>query len=114
LVGLRVEVDHVAGLARGLRAGIHGLTPGPPSATARSAGGIVGAIAAHGDELAFGLLVADELELVLGPLPARGKSSTPASAAIAAAVVGYRPVIMSVADAPLRRRLGEALPDAAP
>src|SRR5262249_37492243 len=59
---IRVEVDHVAGLARGLGAGIHG------NAHVRLGERrcVVGAVAAHGDELAFRLLVADQLELVLG------------------------------------------------
>ena len=57
-----IEVDHVAGLARGLRAGIHGDT----DIGLRQSRRIVGAVAAHGDELALGLLGADEPELLLG------------------------------------------------
>ena len=58
---IAVEIDHVAGLARRHRAGVHrhadiGL---------RQRRSVVGAVAAHGDELALGLLVADELELGL-------------------------------------------------
>ena len=56
-----VEVDHVAGLARGLRAGIHG----DADIGLSQGGGVVGAIAAHGDQLALGLLGADQLELFL-------------------------------------------------
>ena len=62
LVGSRVEVDHVAGLFRGLGAGVHrdadvGLGEGR---------GVVGAVAGHGDEPALRLLVADAGDLVLG------------------------------------------------
>ena len=56
-----VEIDHVAGLARRLRAGVHG----DADVGLRERRRIVGAVAAHGDELALGLLVADERELVL-------------------------------------------------
>ena len=55
-----VEIDHVAGLARRLRAGVHGNA----DIGLRERGGIVGAVAAHGDELALGLLVANEPELI--------------------------------------------------
>jgi hypothetical protein len=48
---------------------------------------IVGAIAAHGDKLALGLLVTDESELFLWRRLGE-ESSTPASAAMAAAVIG--------------------------
>ncbi len=61
LVGLESEVDHVASLARGLRAGIHGDTDIGLGQSRR----IVGAVAAHGDELALGLLIADEPQLLL-------------------------------------------------
>jgi hypothetical protein len=57
-----VEIDHVAGLARGLRAGIHG----DADIGLRQRRRIVGAVAAHRDELALRLLVADEPQLVLG------------------------------------------------
>ena len=57
-----VEVDHVAGLARGLRAGVHG----DADIGLGQRGRVVGAVAGHGDELALGLFVADALELVLG------------------------------------------------
>ena len=57
-----IEIDHVAGLARGLRAGVHG----DADVGLRERRRVVGAVAAHGDELALGLLVADEPELVLG------------------------------------------------
>ena len=57
-----VEVDHVAGLARRHRAGVHGDADIGLGERRR----VVGAVAAHGDELALGLLVADELQLVLG------------------------------------------------
>ena len=57
-----VEVDHVAGLARRDRAGVHGDADVGLGERRR----VVGAVAAHGDELALGLLVADQLELRLG------------------------------------------------
>ena len=57
-----VEIDHVAGFARGLGAGIHG----DADIGLRQSRRIVGAVAAHGDELALGLLGADQLELLLG------------------------------------------------
>jgi hypothetical protein len=56
-----VEIDHVAGFARGLRAGVHG----DADIGLRQRRRVVGAVAAHGDELALGLLVADQLQLVL-------------------------------------------------
>ena len=61
LRGIAVEVDHVAGLARRHGAGVHrhadiGL---------RERRRVVGAVAAHGDQLALGLLVADQLQLRL-------------------------------------------------
>ena len=57
-----VEVDHVAGLARGLGAGVHGDADVGLSQRRR----VVGAVAAHGHQLALGLLLADQLQLVLG------------------------------------------------
>ena len=62
LVGIAVEIDHVAGLARRHRAGVHrhadiGL---------RQRRRVVGAVAAHRHQLALRLLVADQLELRLG------------------------------------------------
>ena len=57
-----IEVDHVAGLARRLRAGVHG----DADVGLRQRRRVVGAVAAHGDELALGLLVADEPQLLLG------------------------------------------------
>ena len=62
LVGLRVEVDHVAGLLGGLGAGVHGHA----DVGLGQRGRVVGAVAGHGDQLAAGLLLADERELVLG------------------------------------------------
>ena len=53
LVGSRVEIDHVAGLARRDRAGVHG----DADIGLRESGRVVGAVAAHGDELALGLLL---------------------------------------------------------
>ncbi len=59
---IAVEIDHVARLARGLGAGVHrhadiGLG---------QSGRVVGAVAAHRDQLAAGLLLADQRQLVLG------------------------------------------------
>ena len=45
-----------------MRARVHGDT----DVGLRQRGRVVGAVAAHGDELALSLFVADELELVLG------------------------------------------------
>ena len=57
-----VEVDHVAGLARGLRAGVHG----DAHVGLRERRRVVGAVADHRDQLAALLLLADARELVLG------------------------------------------------
>ena len=62
LGGIAVEIDHVAGLARGLRAGVHrhadiGLCKGWR---------IIGAVAAHRNQLAALLLAADQRQLVFG------------------------------------------------
>ena len=57
-----IEIDHVAGLARGLGAGVHG----DADIGLRQRRRVVGAVAAHRDQLALGLLVADQLQLVLG------------------------------------------------
>ena len=57
-----IEVDHVAGLARGLRAGLHG----DADVGLGERGRVVRAVAAHGDEAAAGLFLADIGELVLG------------------------------------------------
>ena len=62
LVGIGVEIDHVAGLARGLGAGLHG----DADIGLRQRRRVIGAVAAHGDEPALGLLGADVGELVLG------------------------------------------------
>ncbi len=62
LVGSEVEVDHVAGLAGRLGAGLHR----HPDVGLSQRRRIVGAVAAHGDEPALGLLLADQPQLVLG------------------------------------------------
>ena len=93
-----VEVDHVAGLARRHRAGVHG----DADIGLRQRRRVVGAVAAHGDELALGLLVADELRACPPASPGRGSRRRPASAAMAAAVIGLSPVIMTVR-MPMRR-----------
>ena len=56
-----IEVDHVAGLAGRHGAGVHGDADVGLGERRR----VVGAVAAHGDELALGLLVADQAELLL-------------------------------------------------
>ena len=61
LVGLEFEIDHVARLARRLRAGLHG----DADVGLSEGGGVVGAVAAHGDEPAAELLLADVAQLVL-------------------------------------------------
>ena len=62
LVGSRVEVDHVAGLLRGGRAGVHRHA----DIRLRERGCVVRAVAGHRDEVAALLLAPDERELVLG------------------------------------------------
>jgi hypothetical protein len=57
-----VEVDHVAGLAGGLGAGLHGHA----DIGLGQGGRVVGAVAAHGDQPALALLLADQPQLVLG------------------------------------------------
>src|SRR5262249_13327754 len=64
-------------------------------------GGVVGAVARHRHQPALGLDVADQLELGLGRGLAR-KSSTPASALVAAPGSGLSPVSLIVF-MPLRR-----------
>ena len=59
---VRVEVDHVAGLFRRLRAGVH--RDGDVGLRERRR--VVRAVAAHRDEPALGLVLADQLELRLG------------------------------------------------
>ena len=54
LVGLRVEVDHVAGFLRRLRAGVHRHA----DVGLRQRRRVVGAVAGHRHELAVGLLAA--------------------------------------------------------
>ena len=62
LVGFEVEIDHVAGLARRLRAGVHG----DAHVSLGQGRCVVGAVTAHGDKLALRLLIANEAQLVLG------------------------------------------------
>ena len=57
-----VEIDHVAGLARRLRAGLHR----DADVGLGERGRIVGAVAAHGDQPAALLLLPDIGELILG------------------------------------------------
>ena len=91
---VRVEVHHVAGLLGRLRAGVHG----DADVGLRQRGRVVGAVAGHRDQVPAGLLLADQGELRLRAWPAARKSSTPASAAMAAAVSGLSPVIITVLD----------------
>ena len=57
-----VEVDHVAGLFRGLRAGVHR----DADVGLRERGRVVGAVTGHRDEPAAGLLALDQRHLVFG------------------------------------------------
>ena len=59
---VRVEVDHVPGLLRGLRAGVHGHA----DVGLGEGGSVVGAVTGHRDEPAARLLLADQVHLVLG------------------------------------------------
>ena len=59
---IRIEVDHVAGFFGGLRSGVHRQA----HVGLRQRGSVVGAVAGHGDELAFGLFGADQRQLVFG------------------------------------------------
>ena len=58
LARIRIEIDHVAGFFRGLRAGIHRQADIRLSKRGR----VVRPIAHHGDELSFALLLPQELE----------------------------------------------------
>src|SRR5208283_2664778 len=62
LGGVGIEIDHVAGLAGGLGAGVHGHA----DVGLGQGGGVVGAVADHGDEFAALLLLADAGQFVLG------------------------------------------------
>ena len=57
-----IEIDHVAGFARGLRSGLHA----DADIGLRQRGRVVGAVAAHGDQPALRLLAADVAQLVFG------------------------------------------------
>ena len=59
---VRVEVDHVPGFLRRLRAGVHGHA----DVGLGQRRGVVGAVAGHGDEAAARLLAPDQRHLVLG------------------------------------------------
>ena len=61
LVGFEVEVDHVARLARGLRTCVHRHADIGLGERRR----VIGAVAAHRDQLALRLLVADQAQLLL-------------------------------------------------
>ena len=62
LGGVGVEIDHVAGFLRGLRAGVHGHA----YVGLGQGGRVVGAVAGHGDQLALALLALDQVHLVFG------------------------------------------------
>ena len=62
LVGIGIEIDHVAGFFRGLGAGVHG----DADVGLSERGRVVGAVAGHGDEFAAGLFAADQGEFVFG------------------------------------------------
>ncbi len=62
LVGIGIEIDHVAGFFGGLRAGVHG--HGHVGLGQR--GRIVRAVAGHGHQPAAGLILADHLQLGFG------------------------------------------------
>ena len=61
-----VEVDHVAGFARGLRAGVHRHA----DVGLRERRRVVRAVAGHGDQMAVGLFLANAFQLLLPALPA--------------------------------------------
>ena len=93
-----VEVDHVAGLARRLRARVHGDADVGLGQRRR----VVGAVAAHRDQPALRLLARGSASASPRASPRRGSRRRPASAAIAAAVSGLSPVIITVR-MPMRR-----------
>ena len=62
LCGIGIEVDHVTGFFRGLRAGVHRNT----NVRLGECRGIIGAVAGHGDETTTSLLALDERHLVFG------------------------------------------------
>ena len=72
LVGIRIEIDHVASFLGGLRAGIHGDAHVGLGQCRR----VVGAVAGHGDELSAGLCSRISASLFSGVASARN-SSTP-------------------------------------
>src|SRR5215510_6746932 len=57
-----IKIDHVAGLFGCLRSGVHS----DAHVGLGQCGRIVGTIACHGDQFAFGLLAANEVHLVFG------------------------------------------------
>ena len=93
-----VEIDHVAGLARGLRAGLHGDADIGLGERRR----VVGAVAAHGDQLALGLLLADQAQLVLGRRLRRGSRRRRLRRRWRPRSCGLSPVIITVR-MPMRR-----------
>jgi len=82
LGGVRVEIDHVAGLFGRLCAGIHGHGHIGLSKSGR----IVRTVAGHRHQAPFGLVRADETQFRFGSRFSEENRPRPASAAIAAAV----------------------------
>ena len=62
---IAVEVDHVAGFARGLRAGVHR----DAHVGLRERRRVVRAVAGHGDEMTLGLFLADAFQFLLPASP---------------------------------------------
>src|SRR5262249_33428144 len=90
LCRIAVEVYHVARFLGGHRPGIHG----DANIGLSQSGRIIRTVSRHGNKTAFGRSFLMYSSLSLGVACAR-KSSTPASDAIAAAVNGLSPVIMT-------------------
>ena len=105
LVGLRVEVDHVAGLLGRLRAGVHGHADVGLGQRRR----VVGAVAGHRHQLALGLLVLDERASWPRAWPRPGSRRRRPRAAMAAAVRGLSPVIITVRMPMARKRAKRSL-----
>lgn len=93
-----VQVDHIAGLFGGRRAGVHG----DPDIGLGQCRGVVGAVTGHRDHVAAGLLAADVGQFLLrGGFGQEIVDTCLASGA--AAVNGLSPVIMTVR-MPIARR----------
>ncbi len=84
---VRVEIDHVPGFFRRLRAGVHGHA----DIRLRQRWGVVGAISGHGHEIALALLFADQSEFVLR----RGLSQEVIDACLAGDECGSERIVAS-------------------